>query len=341
MPPVVWAIEGEGAMRETMDRAWLAEAVELARELAHAYLIEPSEENVQFIAGAMDPQLLSLIGTGKHEFYADIASFFEGLERDQQEAQGVVFEILDEYYEPRPIGCDSCLVIGTLWVRERPDRPKPLLVEMDTRFTIVFRREGGRWLLTHLHHSTPNLDQRRDEYYPKTATEQANAALEYSKALERRAELDSMTELLNHAAFEKHVAAALIEGAEDNTFFMIDLDNFKTVNDTLGHPEGDRVIDEFADVLEQVFPRDALVGRMGGDEFAVFSTNPLSADDAEAKARELIETWCDRSAQRAVELGCSVGIVRVVRGRTFFDLYRAADQALYASKGNGKACFSW
>ena len=74
-------------MRETMDRAWLAEAVELARELAHAYLIEPSEENVQFIAGAMDPQLLSLIGTGKHEFYADIASFFEGLERDQQEAQ--------------------------------------------------------------------------------------------------------------------------------------------------------------------------------------------------------------------------------------------------------------
>ena len=72
-------------MRETMDRAWLAEAVELARELAHAYLIEPSEENVQFIAGAMDHAALDC--TGKHEFYADIASFFEGLERDQQEAQ--------------------------------------------------------------------------------------------------------------------------------------------------------------------------------------------------------------------------------------------------------------
>ena len=126
---------------------------------------------------------------------------------------------------------------------------------MDTRFTLVFRRDGDRLLLTHLHHSTPNIDQRREEYYPKTATEQANAALEHSKAMERRAELDSMTELLNHAAFEKHVAAALIEGAEDSAFFMIDLDNFKTVNDTLGHPEGDRVIEEFAGVLEQEIGR--------------------------------------------------------------------------------------
>ena len=201
-------------MQDAMDRAWLAEAVDMARKLWRAYLIEPSEESVQFIVDAMDSQLLSLIGTGKHEFYADLASFFAGLERDQQEAQDVVFEILDEYYEPRPIGVDSCLVFGTLWVRERPDQPKPLLVEMDTRFTLVFRRDGDRLLLTHLHHSTPNIDQRREEYYPKTATEQANAALEHSKAMERRAELDSMTELLNHAAFEKHVATALIEGGE-------------------------------------------------------------------------------------------------------------------------------
>ena len=51
--------------------------------------------------------------------------------------------------------------------------------------------------------------------------------------------------------------------------------------------------------------------------------------------------WGSHSASRAVELGCSVGIVRVVRGETFFDLYRAADCALYASKDNGKGCYSW
>lgn len=328
-------------MQEAMDQAWLAEAVDMARKLWRAYLIEPSEESLRLIVEAVDPQLLSFIGTGKHEFYADLSSFFAGLERDQREAQDVVFEILDEYYEPRPIGCDSCLVFGTLWVRERPAKPKPLLVEMDTRFTLVLRRDGDRWLMVHLHHSTPNVDQRRDEYYPKTATEQANAALEYSKTMERRAELDSMTELLNHAAFEKHVAAALAEGGEGSVFFMIDLDNFKMVNDTLGHPEGDRIIEEFADVLQRAFPRDVLIGRMGGDEFAVFSMCRLSVDEAETKARELIEAWGVHSTMHDVELGCSVGIVRVERGRTFFDLYRSADEALYKSKGKGKACFSW
>lgn len=328
-------------MGRAMDQVLLQEAVDLARKLWHAYIIEPSDESVQFIVDTMDPQNLSLIGTGKHELYVNLEAFFAGLERDQEEAQDITFEILDEYYEPRAIGEDTCIVFGTLWARERPDRPKPLLVEMDTRFTLVFRREGDRWLLVHLHHSTPNVDQRREEYYPKTATEQANAALEYSKAMERRAELDSMTELLNHAAFEKYVAAALVEGGEGSAFFMIDLDNFKTVNDALGHPEGDRVIQEFADVLLRVFPRDALVGRMGGDEFAVFSTCPLSVEEAQCKACELIEAWGSHSASRAVELGCSVGIVRVVRGETFFDLYRAADCALYASKDNGKGCYSW
>ena len=201
-------------MGRAMDQVLLQEAVDLARKLWHAYIIEPSDESVQFIVDTMDPQNLSLIGTGKHELYVNLEAFFAGLERDQEEAQDITFEILDEYYEPRAIGEDTCIVFGTLWARERPDRPKPLLVEMDTRFTLVFRREVDRWLLVHLHHSTPNVDQRREEYYPKTATEQANAALEYSKAMERRAELDSMTELLNHAAFEKYVAAALVEGGE-------------------------------------------------------------------------------------------------------------------------------
>ena len=178
------------------------------------------------------------------------------------------------------------------------------------------------------------------EYYPKTVTEQANAALAYSKALERRAELDPMTGLFNHVAFEGHVCEALARGASGGTFFMIDLDDFKLVNDTLGHPEGDRVIVEFADVLSDVFAQDAYVGRMGGDEFAAFVECPLSVAQAEAKARTLVERWTACSDGR-VRLGCSVGLASVARDQTFFDLYHAADKALYASKRNGKGRFSW
>lgn len=328
-------------MRQDMDRAWLDQAVQMTQALWRAYVIEPSDEGLQLILSSLDPGELSLIGTGKHEFYVDFDSFIQGYQNDQAESQGITFEILDEYYEARQLGSDSCVVFGTLWVREKADQPKPLLVEMDTRFTLAFRREGDRWLVTHLHHSMPNADQQRDEYYPKTVTEQANAALKYSKALERRAELDSMTELLNHAAFEKYVASELIDGGAGSAFFMIDLDYFKTVNDTLGHPEGDRVIREFADVLGQVFARDALLGRLGGDEFAVFTTCEVSVEEAEAKAQELIDCWKGRSQGRPVRLGCSVGIVRAVRGDTFYDLYRAADGALYESKRGGRGRFSW
>lgn len=324
-----------------MDSALLNEAVELTRRLWRAYLIAPSDEGGQFILDSLYRENFSLIGTGKHEVYLDLDAFLAGFERDQEEAQGITFEVLDEYCEARPLGEDACLVLGTLWVRERADEPKPLLVEMDTRFSLIFRLENGRLLLAHLHHSTPNVDQRREEYYPKTVTEQANAALAYSKSLERRAELDSMTELLNRIAFENHVSETLARDGGGGVFFMIDLDDFKQVNDTLGHPEGDRIIMESADVLRVVFAGDALVGRMGGDEFGAFVEGPLSAGEAELKARELIERWGARSSVRDVGFGCSVGLVLVERGQSFFELYRMADEALYTSKHDGKGRFSW
>ena len=330
-----------GEMRDALKNPILDEAVELARGLWHAYLIEPTEEGGRFIFESLHQENFSLIGTGKHELYANLSAFVAGLERDQQEAQNITFEILDDYYEARLIGGDVCLVFGTLWVRERAHEPKPLLVEMDTRFSMLLKRVDDRWMLAHLHHSTPNADQHCDEYYPKTVTEQVNAALAYTKTLERRAELDSVTSLLNRGAFEKHVSAAMARSDVGGVFFMIDLDDFKQVNDTLGHPEGDRVIVEFADVLGKVFACDALIGRMGGDEFAVFAECPFSAGEAEAKARELIDQWSARSSVHSVKLGCSIGLAIAKRGQGFFDLYRAADKALYATKRNGKGCTGW
>ena len=127
-------------MRQEMDRAWLDQAVHMTQALWRAYVIEPSDEGLQFILASLDPEELSLIGTGKHEFYRDFESFLQGFQNDQAESQGVTFEILDEYYEARQLGSDSCIVFGTLWVREKTDQPKPLLVERDTRFTLTIRR---------------------------------------------------------------------------------------------------------------------------------------------------------------------------------------------------------
>lgn len=323
------------------DRAFQDEAIELARNLWRAYLIDQSQAGDAYIADALEVDNLSVIGTGRHEFCSTAAQFFENLGNDRSEAADVAFEILDEYYEARVIDPEVCLVFGTLWVRELPKEPKLLLVEMDTRFSILVHRVDGKPKIVHLHHSTPNADQKLNEFYPKTATERANAALEYSRELERRADLDSMTGLLNRMAFERTVEERLACGIPDAVLFMIDLDNFKSVNDTLGHLAGDRVIMDFAAELKNVFLRDAVIGRMGGDEFAVLVCDRASAEQAAASAGLLIERWGRRGGNGSSPLSCSIGMAKVGGTRDFRVLYRAADEALYESKRNGKGRYAW
>lgn len=325
-----------------MDRALLDEATALARALWRAYLLEPSEAGGRFIMESVDLSNLSIIGTGKHEMYVDAPEFLAALSNDLEGAQDISFDILDDYYVAHAAGEACCVVMGTLWVRERTEEPKPFLVEMDTRFTMVLHRDAGRWQLVHLHHSTPNVDQRRDEYYPKTATERVNEAIAYSQMLEHRASLDSMTELLNRASFEHAVSQALAQGAKGAVFAMIDLDDFKLVNDTLGHPGGDRVIVAFAELLADVFSDGFSLARMGGDEFAVFALPPCETALVEERVQELIDGWTACSAKHGVSLGCSVGLARVGDGALgFHELYRRADEALYRSKRMGKNGFSW
>ena len=132
-----------------------------------------------------------------------------------------------------------------------------------------------------------------------------------------------------------------MRGVPDAVLFMIDLDNFKSVNDTLGHLAGDRVIMDFADELRSVFLRDAVIGRMGGDEFAVLVGDRASVEEAEAKAGKLIEQWAERGSDKPIAFSCSVGMARVAGTRDFPVLYRAADEALYTSKRNGKGRCAW
>lgn len=328
-------------MARAEDQALLDEAVELTRALWRAYLIDRSEEGDATIGDVIDQTDFSLIGTGRHEFYTAMDQFLESYASDRLEAEDVEFDILDEYYEGRTVSPDVILVFGTLWVRERPSEPKPLLVEMDTRFSVVYHLVDGKLKVVHLHHSMPNIDQRKDEFYPKTVTERANAALEYTKILERRADLDSMTNLYNRMAFERMVDGAIARGETEAVLLMIDLDNFKSINDTLGHLEGDRAIIEFAEVLRDVFPGDSIVGRLGGDEFAALCQDETSVAGAESAAENIIERWAARGEGRTVPFGCSVGMARVGSMSDFRELYCAADTALYKSKRNGKGRFAW
>jgi diguanylate cyclase (GGDEF)-like protein len=174
-------------------------------------------------------------------------------------------------------------------------------------------------------------------------TEQRKSEREIS----RLARFDSLTGLPNRAMMRQTLDEALRNSAHRQkgcTLFMIDLDRFKNVNDTLGHPIGDALLRQVADRLKSVMGNHGQVGRLGGDEFQAVLPGSVDIGLLESLARTLIEQ-VSRAYQiegHKVTIGASVGIAIGDPGRASADaLVRNADLALYAAKaaGRGKHCF--
>ena len=160
------------------------------------------------------------------------------------------------------------------------------------------------------------------------------------KRFARNAETDQMTDLLNKSATEARMERLCDE--EQGLLCILDLDNFKNVNDTYGHDVGDKVIMMFARVLKMNLRRDDECGRIGGDEFAVFLKNMKTAADLDRYINRINQGY--ETGTRAIvgekmkiAVGVSAGAVQVPQcGREYTELFRMADQALYDVKENGK-----
>lgn len=155
-------------------------------------------------------------------------------------------------------------------------------------------------------------------------------------------EQDSLSGLYNKAATKRHIQNMLKSGADEAyAFFIFDIDNFKQVNDNCGHDFGDRVLAEFAGLLKGQFCSGEIAGRIGGDEFVVFTPIP-SGDWAVAKASGLIQALRHEYSYgpRRREISVSIGVaVAPEFGADFDTLYRNADSALYGIKRRGKNGF--
>lgn len=157
--------------------------------------------------------------------------------------------------------------------------------------------------------------------------------------LERAARLDSMTMLLNHEASMESIKYILEnESLTQHSLLMIDIDNFKELNDTLGHQAGDEFLIELAKELKNHFRESDIVGRIGGDEFFVLMRNVSEKEQIERKAVEIlgiVKDVADNYLQ--VKLSGSVGIsIYPDNGRTLEELYAKSDEALYEAKRSGK-----
>ena len=167
------------------------------------------------------------------------------------------------------------------------------------------------------------------------------------REITRLARFDSLTGLPNRAMMRQTLEEALRNAARRQkgcSLFLIDLDRFKNVNDTLGHPVGDALLRQVGERLKSVMGEHGQVGRLGGDEFKAVLPGTVDIGLLESLARTLIEQVSRpyMIENNRVTIGASVGIAIGDPGRGCADsLIRNADLALYAAKGagRGKHCF--
>lgn len=310
------------------------ELLALTKKLFHCYLLEPTEENFAWMfSKASIP--FTLIGTGKHEVYHTMEEAVAHLTENQKDAQLTSFELLDEWYECTLLQTNAAIVYGGIWVREREETGRGALVDMDTRFTVVYtRKPSSGWKVSHVHHSMPYWDQADSEYYPKALSHKVREALELVQVYKQKAETDLMTGIYNHDSFLRQVEIAL-RNAENVRLYVIDLDNFKAVNDSYGHITGDMLLKCFAKLLAKYYAPDALVGRLGGDEFAVCETARTPLPPREDRLVHLQIEY--RQAALTILHGnpatFTVGIAEgPARSATYSILCDAADKDLYRAK---------
>ncbi len=151
---------------------------------------------------------------------------------------------------------------------------------------------------------------------------------------------DALTGLHNRDYLEKKLQELLDDG-HAGALFMIDLDNFKEINDTYGHIVGDKTLQLFAEVLKNYSREDDIICRLAGDEFVTFYPELTEREIAAKKAGDIIRTFTEKMAALGYPgvVSVSIGIMLAQGGEEFSSLYNMADKSLYFVKNNGKNAY--
>lgn len=166
--------------------------------------------------------------------------------------------------------------------------------------------------------------------------------LDNLKEAEFYAKRDELTKLLNKFELKNQIENYIKENGTRGAFILFDLDNFKIVNDTDGHPKGDLLLQKFAEKLKAYFTNEECIARLGGDEFAVFIDSPINRQELIRKLEKLIREIRHYLKEYYTEYNVSVSIGALILYKDCIDfdsIYKKTDKALYRAKRNGKDQF--
>lgn len=152
-------------------------------------------------------------------------------------------------------------------------------------------------------------------------------------------ELDALTGVMGRRMFllncEQLQSNAAQQGLTEGWFLFLDVDNFKSINDTFGHAAGDQVLKGVASRLNAAFADCGVTGRVSGDEFAVMLRQPLSQQELARRLDGFLASISSLAPGRG-KISCSIGACRFTYPQALHDLMAASDQLLYQAKHEGK-----
>ena len=169
-------------------------------------------------------------------------------------------------------------------------------------------------------------------------------SVEAATMMKRLAETDALTGISNRGAGEAGIRS-LMRQSRSGLFLLIDLDNFKHINDSYGHAVGDRILTATAACLREAFRDNDIVCRFGGDEFVIFAQSVRDPEDGERCIHRVMERFLGLRLPELPSLPVSVSIGATFfppeSRKTFEEIYREGDQALYAAKQGGKSSYAF
>lgn len=300
------------------------------KELWTAYLDSCNTGSLNGLA-ALAPDC-SIIGTGSHEIYRNLDQFAQAMQATLADRSGIRFHFRDFWCTEQPVDEQCSLVYGGLCVQGESAEGRVHLT-MVSRFSILYKKVDGEWQVLHLHQSVPNPEQLDGEYYPRTLTQQIERSQETIEYLTSLAQRDSLTGLINFNTLQSFYTDLDKQGT---WLFVIDMDDFKAINDTHGHLAGNRVLQRLSRLLAATVRAHDLVCRMGGDEFVLL----CGGLGSEQNAQDLMARILARAARIAGEepawTGLSIGATPVHSDDCLESAFRRADKALYQAKAQGK-----
>ena len=307
---------------------------EFTKTLLKYYLLEPTQEHFSEIMLKFSEDFV-LIGTGKEEYFTCLEEAISNIIQLRSATELISFEVINEWEKCIKIAENAYLVYGVIRVCENEIDGMEALIDMDTRFSVIYRLEDEEWKIVHVHQSIPSLEQLSGEYYPRTLKEKAKAAIIKAELYQEKSEMDLMTGIYNNESFKVHVKQKLTQ-CNNGIFYLFDLDYFKLINDTYGHMIGDEILKLFSKLLKKFFT-NASIGRMGGDEFFVFQWQLEDKQQIDQKI-ELLQSEFQEASKELLKQQVAeftVGMAYVTQlNESFEELFSIADKELYHKKNN-------